>query len=281
MTAFGLRSVDGTGDGIDRAAGFGGHAGSDEGAGAARAFGDEEGGRPVGDDAVALGEGLLVGWAAEGKLGDHGAMAVGDALGELAVLGRVDVEKPGTEDGDGASAGIKGGEMGFGIDAESKAGDDGVAGAGEPGGEGAGDASSIMSAAAGADDADGVLIGGGDFSFHVEKEGGVMAFGEVAGPKGRLGGEDGDIVALAEGEFGLGVGEPLPIGDDGRDFGANSGDRLEGPGGLAKDGLGISEFGEETADSDGADLGEGVEGKEGGEHRRLGDWEIGRSWIYL
>ena len=64
VAAFGLGAVDGARDGVDGAAGFGSHPGSDEGAGAAWAFGDEEGGRPVGYDAVALGEGLFVGRAA-------------------------------------------------------------------------------------------------------------------------------------------------------------------------------------------------------------------------
>lgn len=123
-----------------------------------------------------------------------------------------------------------------------------------------------MSAAPGANDADGVLVGGGDFSFDVEEERGVRAFGKLAGPKRGLGGEDGDAVAVAEGDFGVGVGELAPIADDGGDLGADSGDGLQGSDGLSEDGLGISEFGEKTADADGADFGEGVEAEEGGEH---------------
>lgn len=70
---------------------------------------------------------MLVGRTAKGEFGDDGAVAVGDAFGEFTVLGGVDVKKTGAEDGDGATFDIEGSEVGFGIDTEGEAGDNGVA----------------------------------------------------------------------------------------------------------------------------------------------------------
>lgn len=85
---------------------------------------------------------------------------------------------------------------------------------------------SVVSAATRANDADGVLIGGGDFPFAVEEEGGVWAFAQVTGPKRGVGCEDADVVLFAEGEFGFGIGVFTPVMDNGGDFGADSRDGL-------------------------------------------------------
>lgn len=85
--------VDGTGNSVDLASGFGGEIGGDEGAGAGGALDDKKSTGPVGDDAVALRKGLAVGGRLEGKFGDDGAMSVGNFFGESEVFGRIELHE--------------------------------------------------------------------------------------------------------------------------------------------------------------------------------------------
>lgn len=144
MAAAGGGAVDGAGDGVDGAAGFVGHVGGDEGAGAAGAFDNEEGAGPVGDDAVALGEGLFVGFCLKGEFGDDGAESACNFFGEGEVLGRVDLHESGAENSDGAAIGSDGALVGGGVDAAGESGDDGESGASELVGELAGDFAAVV-----------------------------------------------------------------------------------------------------------------------------------------
>ena len=89
MAAFAPRRVNAAGDCEDLAAVFVGEVGGDERAAGQVGLDDNRAERHAGDDAVADGEGLLVGGAIEGKLGNQRAVG-GDLLEQLRILGRRD-----------------------------------------------------------------------------------------------------------------------------------------------------------------------------------------------
>lgn len=232
MAAGGGGAVDGAGDGVDLAAGFGGKIGGDEGAGAGGALDNEEGAGPMGHDAVALRKGLAVGRSLEGELGDDGAMAIGDFFGEGEVLRRIELHESGSEDANGATFCGNCSLMGGGIDAAGQPGDDGQSGPGELEGKLAGGFAAVVCEFAGAHDADGVKVAFLQPSPDVEDGGGVEGVAEGSGVFIILPGQDLNIAFFGEGDFGRRVGEVFPIGDDFGDSRSDAFDLLEGCVGL-------------------------------------------------
>src|SRR5687768_17727428 len=106
MTTFASGRVDRSGNREHLAARFVGKIGGDERAAGELGFDDDSAKGHASDDAIADGEGLFVGWAIEGKLGDDRAV-LDDLLEELGVFRREHEIDAGAKDSDGAALGVE------------------------------------------------------------------------------------------------------------------------------------------------------------------------------
>src|SRR5205807_5234653 len=111
-----------------------GHAGGDEGTAWRGSFDNDGTVGKAADDAVADGEVRGEGRGAGAELGED-ETSLGDGAEKAAVGLRIDDVDPGAEHGDGRRAGVEGGPVGYGVDAEGQAGDDGRACGGETPGQ--------------------------------------------------------------------------------------------------------------------------------------------------
>ena len=128
-----------------------------------------------------------------------------DQVGQLVVLGRIDVHHAAGQDAERAAAGLQRAAMGGRVDPAGQAADDRQSGPGKAGRQPFGLPQPVGRAVPRADDAD--AQGVGRFERAADEEQ-ARRIGDLAQGAGILGvglGEDGDAVAAAQGDLGFGV----------------------------------------------------------------------------
>ncbi len=132
--------------------------------------------------------------------------AVGrDYLGQLVVLGRIDVHHAAGQDAQRAAAGLQRAAMGGRVDPAGQAADDRQSGPGETGRQPFRLPQPVGRAVPRADDADGQGVGRFERAADEEQAGRIGNLAEGTGILGVGIGKDGDAVAAAQGDFAFGV----------------------------------------------------------------------------
>ena len=261
MAALAPRRVDPAGDGEDLAAVVGGHVGGDERAAGEVRLDHDGAERHAGDDAVADGEGLLVGLPVERELGDERALSVfGDAVEEVFVLRRENQIYPGSQDGDRAALGLERALMRGGVDAACTAAHDGHADVAKLVGELAGGLGAVGRHHPGTDQRDGVVVLLRQRALHIEDDGWIVdllqrrRIQRVVGRE-HMAAEVGDAFELARE-----VDACLPTRDRFGDLGPDAGHGLELVPAGAEDGRGVAEVFDQLAQAHRSDVLDHVEG---------------------